>query len=116
MGMAQALRPAVEAFLYREARLIDEGQFDEWLTLFTEDAQYWCPSNRDDVDPEREVSIIYDDRVRLSDRVWRLQSGKAFAQQPPSRTCRFFSSTAISVLSSFSLIVRSISTAALRRV
>ena len=51
MGTAQALRPAVEAFLYREARLIDEGQFDEWLTLFTEDAHYWCPSNRDDVDP-----------------------------------------------------------------
>src|SRR4051812_1093271 len=95
MGTAQALRLAVEAFLYREARLIDEGHFDEWLTLFTEDAHYWCPSNRDDVDPEREVSIIYDDRVRLSDRVWRLQSGKAFAQQPPSRTCRLISNVEV---------------------
>ena len=31
----------VEQFLYREARLLDERSFHEWLELFTEDARYW---------------------------------------------------------------------------
>ncbi|MGH7804230.1 MAG: aromatic-ring-hydroxylating dioxygenase subunit beta, partial [Candidatus Binatia bacterium] len=50
-------RAAVESFLYREARLMDTHRYDEWLALFDEDATYWIPSNRDDIDPRREVSI-----------------------------------------------------------
>ena len=52
----------IENFLYREARLLDEGKLQDWLKLFTEEARYWIPCNRDDIDPMREVSIIYDDR------------------------------------------------------
>ncbi len=52
-------------------------------------------SNSDEVDPEREVSIIYDDMARLSDRVWRLQSGMAWAQQPPSRTRRLITNVEV---------------------
>ena len=38
----------VEQFLYREARLLDNRQFREWLELFTDDLRYWMPmrSNR----------------------------------------------------------------------
>jgi 3-phenylpropionate/cinnamic acid dioxygenase small subunit len=38
----------VEQFLYREARLLDERRFHEWLELFTDDVRYWMPvrSNR----------------------------------------------------------------------
>src|SRR5690349_5319537 len=39
---ADVLR-AVEQFLYREARLLDERRFHEWLELFTEDLRYWMP-------------------------------------------------------------------------
>src|SRR5437773_1767250 len=81
-------REQIEAFLYREARLIDEHRYDEWLSLWTDEAIYWVPCNEDDTDPERQVSIIYDDRVRLGERVARLQSGAAWAQEPKSRMRR----------------------------
>lgn len=88
-------REEIENFLYKEARLIDSRQFDDWLSLFTDDAIYWVPCNRDDIDPTREVSIIYDDRQRMEDRIWRLQSGLAYAQDPPSRTRRLLSNIEI---------------------
>ena len=48
-------RHKVESFLYREARLMDEHAYDEWLALWTDDALYWVPCNEDDIDPERHV-------------------------------------------------------------
>ena len=78
----------IETFLYREARLMDEHAYDEWLALWTDDALYWVPCNRDDSDPMREVSIIYDNRARLEDRIMRLKSGAIYAQEPKSRLRR----------------------------
>jgi 3-phenylpropionate/cinnamic acid dioxygenase small subunit len=31
----------VTRFLYREARLLDERRFREWLALLTDDLRYW---------------------------------------------------------------------------
>lgn len=81
-------RQQIEDFLYQEARLLDDGQFDAWLELFADDAIYWVPAGRNDADPMREVSIIYDDRKRMGDRVKRLTSGQAHSQDPPSVTRR----------------------------
>jgi len=75
----------VEQFLYREARLQDELRYDEWEALWTDDALYWVPANGDDIDPEREMSIIYDNRARIATRVKQLKTGKRHAQNPPSR-------------------------------
>ena len=47
-------RHQIETFLYREARLMDEHAYDEWLALWTDDALYWVPCNRDDSDPMRQ--------------------------------------------------------------
>lgn len=80
---------AVAAFLFHEAALLDEHRYEEWLELFADDGVYWIPCTRTGGDPEREVSIVYDDRSRLGERVKRLTSGDAFAQMPPSETCRF---------------------------
>jgi 3-phenylpropionate/cinnamic acid dioxygenase small subunit len=88
-------RHQIENFLYREARLMDEHAYNEWLALWTDDALYWVPSNRDDIDPMREVSIIYDDRKRLEDRIMRLKSGAAYAQDPKSRLRRVISNVEI---------------------
>jgi hypothetical protein len=54
-----------ERFLQHEARLLDEGQFDEWLALFTADGSYWVPSEPDQDNPHETVSLIYDDRRLL---------------------------------------------------
>jgi benzoate/toluate 1,2-dioxygenase subunit beta len=93
--MAVDLRD-VEQFLYREARLLDEGRFDEWLDLFTSDAVYWLPAGAGDTDPDRQVSIIYDTRHEMEKRVARLKSGWAHAQDPPSRTHRVVSNVELS--------------------
>jgi 3-phenylpropionate/cinnamic acid dioxygenase small subunit len=88
-------RYQVETFLYREARLMDEHAYDEWLALWTDDALYWVPCNEDDIDPERHVSIVYENKARLEDRVTRLKSGAAYAQDPKSRISRVVSNVEI---------------------
>jgi 3-phenylpropionate/cinnamic acid dioxygenase small subunit len=88
-------RQQVEQFLYHEAQLMDEHRFDEWLALWSEPALYWVPSNRDELDPKREVSLIYDDWVRLQLRIARLKSGFAHAQEPRSRMRRLISNIEI---------------------
>ncbi len=85
----------VESFLYREARLMDENAYDEWLALWTTDALYWVPCNRDDSDPTREVSAVYDDRARLEGRIDRLKSGAAYGQDPKSRMRRLISNVEV---------------------
>lgn len=82
---------AIEQFLYREARLADEGRYQEWVNLWTDDAIYWVPANADDYDPDRHLSIVYDDRESLQDRIDRLDTGKAWAQTPQSRMRRLIS-------------------------
>jgi benzoate/toluate 1,2-dioxygenase subunit beta len=85
--MKAALVYEVEQLLFHEARLLDERRFSEWLQLFTEDARYWCPAE-DNADPLRQVSIFFDDAARMAERVFRLEQGPAFAQDPPSKTRR----------------------------
>jgi 3-phenylpropionate/cinnamic acid dioxygenase small subunit len=88
-------RQQVEQFLYHEAQLMDEHRFDEWLALWSEAALYWVPSNRDELDPKREVSLVYDDWVRLQLRISRLKSGFAHAQEPKSRLRRLISNIVV---------------------
>ena len=96
----------VEQFLYREARLLDERRFREWLDLFTDDVRYWmgARSNRyprtskaisilspnryveDDQTRADELSIFDETKETLSGRVARLETGMAWAEDPPSRT------------------------------
>lgn len=89
------LRERVEEFLFYEAKLIDEHLYDEWLGLWTEDGLYWVPCNTDDADPARQAMIIYDNRARLGERIYRLTSGAAWAQQPRSRTRRLISNVEV---------------------
>lgn len=77
-------RSEAETLLYREAGLLDEGRFDEWLAMFAKDCRYWVPILDEDV--AGEPSLIDDDRQRLEERVYRLTSTPAYAQRPPSRT------------------------------
>ncbi|HXG36832.1 MAG TPA: aromatic-ring-hydroxylating dioxygenase subunit beta [Dehalococcoidia bacterium] len=88
-------RQEIENFLFKEARLIDDEKFEEWVDLFTEDTLYWAPCNRNEIDPSREVSLVYDDKSRMLDRVWRLRSGLAYSQEPASRTRHMISNVEI---------------------
>jgi len=80
--------------LYRESRLLDRMQLDEWLTLYTEDARYWVPID-ESVDPELESSIIYDDPARLRMRVEQLMRQQRLAQTPQSTSVRMISNLVV---------------------
>jgi 3-phenylpropionate/cinnamic acid dioxygenase small subunit len=84
-----------EQFLLHEARLLDDGKFDDWLTLFTADAWYWVPSEPDQTDPIETVSLIYDDRRLLETRVRRLASPRMYSQEPRSRTSRIITNVTV---------------------
>ena len=76
----------VEQFLYHEARLLDTQRYEEWLELFTEDATYWLPLERDQKDPVETSSIIHDDRTLLELRVKQARHPRAHARLPLART------------------------------
>lgn len=101
-------REAVESFLYREARLMDGHRYEEWLALFDDDAIYWIPSNKDDNDPTREVSIAYADRGTLALQVQRLASGKVYTQDPPARLCRTVSNVELEPAANGEVVAHSV--------
>ena len=96
-----------ESFLYHEASLIDERRFDEWLNLFSDDCCYWVPANKYDVDVQREVSLIYDLRPRLEDRVYRLKLPSILAQKPASRTVHLITNVQVSKADAGEILLRS---------
>ena len=96
----------IEQFLYREARLLDERRFQEWLDLFTDDVRYsmstrgnYYPKSSkavaildpsrlpdDDRADEDALAILDETKATLAGRVGRLETGMAWAEDPPSRT------------------------------
>ena len=96
---------ACRAILEREARLLDQHRYDEWLGLFAERCVYWVPGTPAAGDPRREVAVCFDDRRRLEDRIYRLKTGYAWSQAPASRTVRLI--TNVEVFATPDTMVRS---------
>jgi 3-phenylpropionate/cinnamic acid dioxygenase small subunit len=67
-------------FVVREARLIDQQRFDEWLALYADDAYYWMPLEWNQTDPRLTCSLMYEDKLLLSIRVERLKGARTFSQ------------------------------------
>jgi len=104
--MREEVLREVEQFLYREARLLDDRRFHEWLELFTDDVRYWMAGRSSryprsskaiavlDPDRQREPELTKDDDLAILDetkatlggRIARLDTGMAWAEDPPSRT------------------------------
>jgi 3-phenylpropionate/cinnamic acid dioxygenase small subunit len=83
-----AARETFRMLLEREARLLDQLKYEDWLALYTAQCIYWVPSTPNAGDPRREIAVMFDDRRRLEDRVFRLRTGFAWSQAPASRTVR----------------------------
>ncbi|MGB1908115.1 MAG: aromatic-ring-hydroxylating dioxygenase subunit beta [Spongiibacter sp.] len=90
-----ALMAEVQQFLYREARLQDSHAYDDWEALWTDDAIYWVPANGADIDPEEQMSIIYDNRSRIGLRIKQFHTGKRHTQLPQSSLGRVVSNIEI---------------------
>lgn len=105
----------VEQFLYREARLLDERRFHEWLELFTDDVHYWMAARpiryprsskaiaildrqryvEEDLTAADDLALFDETKETLAGRVARLDTGMAWAEDPPSRTRHFIANIEI---------------------
>ncbi|HEV2362953.1 MAG TPA: aromatic-ring-hydroxylating dioxygenase subunit beta [Caulobacteraceae bacterium] len=85
------LHHEVAQFLYLEARLQDLHDYDGWEALWESDAIYWVPANGQDTDPERQMSIICDNRSRIHIRIEQLKTGRRHTQTPRSEICHLIS-------------------------
>ena len=78
----------VRQFLYREARFLDDKEWENWLALYAPDAEFWMPSWDDDgqlvTDPQTEISLIwYGNKGGLEDRVFRIGTERSSATSLP---------------------------------
>lgn len=79
------------ATIYREARLLDRGEWADWVAMYRPDAVYWVPAWLDEYettsDPQTQVSLIYHDNRRgLEERISRIESRKSITALPLPRT------------------------------
>jgi len=84
----QVTRDAIEAFLYKEARCLDDRDWDGWLAHYAKDAVFWMPAWDDDdeltQDPQKEISLIYyGQKQGLEDRVFRIRTDRSSATSLP---------------------------------
>lgn len=97
------LRSDVTEFLYREAELLDEGRLREWLGLLTEDVRYQVPIRitREQGAEDGVTGVVEnmfhldEDRSSLEMRVERIETGFAWAEDPPSRIRHFVSNVRV---------------------
>lgn len=94
VGFSDPLHHDVHQFLVREAVLLDEQRYGEWLTLMTEDLVYRMPvraTTAGDVMTSilPDMDHFCDDHYSLGKRVERLATEYAWTEDPPSRVRHF---------------------------
>ena len=98
------LKDEVEQFLYREAELLDERRYEEWLGLFTDDVRYWMPMRRNVPHDEAsreftreglDVNWFDEGKDTLTRRVKQILTGIHWAEEPPSRVCHLVSNVQV---------------------
>ena len=90
-----AARDSFRMLLEREARLLDQLRYEDWLKLYARECVYWVPGTPNAGDPRREIAVMFDDRRRLEDRIYRLRTGFAWSQAPASRTARMITNVEV---------------------
>ena len=98
------LQYEVENFLAREAELLDERKYNDWLALLDDDLRYWMPLTRnfkygnaqDEYTKERAETAWFDeDKKTLSQRVKQIQGGDHWVEEPASRTTHLVASVRV---------------------
>lgn len=100
------LQYEVEQFLYREAALLDNRKFEQWLDILGDDIRYFMPlrTNRARRELDREYSndgesaYFDDDKETMKSRVRKLRAPGCWAEDPPSRTRHIVSNVVIEEL------------------
>ena len=99
-------RAEAEEFLCLEARLLDDGELERWLELFTPEGVYWVPI--DDTKPTQwNSSLVWDDRLRREERVYHLLHVPFPSQSPRSRTIHLVTNVEVELAVDGRTLVRS---------
>ncbi|MBD1551138.1 aromatic-ring-hydroxylating dioxygenase subunit beta [Pseudomonas typographi] len=81
----------VTAFIWQEGDMLDHGEYDGWLTLWTEKGTYIIPIDPKATDFENTLNYAYDDHHMRQLRVQRLIGGESISTSPQPRTVRTIS-------------------------
>ena len=87
------LSQEIADFLYREAELLDERRYREWLDLLADDVRYWMPIRRnvklgdegEFTRAESDINWFDEGKDTLSRRVKQIETGIHWAEEPRSR-------------------------------
>jgi 3-phenylpropionate/cinnamic acid dioxygenase small subunit len=104
---------AIEAFIWSETELLDEGNLKQWRDLFAEDGKYWLPASWQQQDPLNHISLMYEDKMMMAIRVENFGHRLAPSMQYPLRCSHVLgnfrvltdSATMITIKSNFQAIV-----------
>lgn len=94
-GVSVETQLAVEQFLYRQAALVDDRRFEEWIDLFTDDGKYWMPAGENQETAEGVPNIFYEDKFLMEMRMKRVLHPNAHSQAPEQRLSRVVSNVMI---------------------
>lgn len=104
MSINESLFRHIEAFIYHEAELLDNQQYDQWLALWDEQASYQMPvrvthtKRQKDQEFQQNFGHFDETKEMLAMRIKRLSTSTAWAEDPPSRTRHFVTNLRISPL------------------
>ena len=102
--VAPELQHEIEQFLFAEAALLDERRFDEWYALLAEDLHYYMPAQTNLGRSQAELGELHqaayfdDDKEYIGLRIKRLHTGRAWAEEPSSRTRHLVSNVRLMLL------------------
>lgn len=91
MNLNLQLLNEVTAFIWQEGDMLDHGEYDNWLNLWTEKGTYIIPINPKETDYENTLNYAYDDHHMRGLRVQRLIGGESISTSPQPRTVRTIS-------------------------
>lgn len=99
----------IEEFLYDEANLLDDRQFNEWLDTLAEDLEYFMPmeynvkfgehARRELTTRDKQMSWFNEGKWTLTKRAEQILTGVHWAEEPLSRVCRLVSNVQLSAMS-----------------
>jgi 3-phenylpropionate/cinnamic acid dioxygenase small subunit len=94
------LKEEIEDFLYREADLLDERRYEDWLALVADDIRYWMPMRRnvrlgdearEFTRADHDVNWFDEGKDTLERRVKQIMTGVHWAEEPVSRISHLIS-------------------------
>ena len=108
-GVSLETQHQVEQFLYRQAEILDERMWDDWLALFTPEGHYWMPASPKQTVGEGQANIFYEDHYLMRVRIGRVNHPNAWSQYPPNRMGHVVSNVVVEAEDSATgdLVVRS---------